>query len=253
MSLPTKSELGQYRNKTSITIENNKNHIKTKENSDISSNSNNKSDYIVLNIYNNIKQNNSESNTNITITDNTNENETVSNIIINNNNNIYYNNKDNYKSLNPKQQNIIYYDNERNNPNQYPYTDNSRNQNNLNKMDNNIIINKNILPIEIENNSAAPITPGMPPISKTEKEYIPKRKTKIFKNKFLKEEEKKRNCKKICLTIIFIILFFPIVLLCVALGGLHSTECCITCDDLSDVCKTLCCCCCKNNKKKRKI
>ena len=250
MSLPTKSELGQYPKESSIAIENNKNHIKTKENSDISYNLNNKSDYIVLNIYNNIKQNNSESNTNITITDNTNENETVSNIIINNNNNIYYNNNNNYKSLNPKQQNIIYYDNDRNNSNQYPYTDYFRNQNNLNKVDNNIIINKNILPVEIENNSASPITPGMPPISIIEKEYIPNRKTKIIENKFLKEEEKKRKCEKICLTIILIILCFPGILVHVVMGAFC---CCNTREDLRDVCKTLCFCCCKNNKKKRKI
>ena len=255
MSLPKSPDPYNYKKETSIEIENNCNPIKNKVNSE-NSNSNNKTDYFELNIYNNIKQKNDESNTDITLPDNTKENDTVSNLVINNNIYNNYNNINKFnKSLNPKVQNLIYYDNDRNNLFQYPFTDNLRNKNNnnINDVDNNSTNNKDKLSKEIENNSAAPITPGFTPISKINKESFPNRKNKNITYKILKKEKKINSCSKICCTILLIILLLPIFLICLGLGGSFSTtNSPITCDDLNYCCKALCCCCCKKNKKKRK-
>ena len=100
MSLPTKSEINKYQiNTTNNTI------------------SNNQSDLITLNIYNNTKNNTEESEVNINDTQET---------PINNINNNYISKK----SVMQPQNNYLYLDNIR--PNNYPLSDNFRNQMNPN-------------------------------------------------------------------------------------------------------------------------
>ena len=234
MSLPTKSDLVAYN-----------------EGGGIYGSSKSPNDVVILNIHGNNQLNNEDKSTEL--------NETEANLKLND----IYNNKIIKKSVIQRPNNILFYDNERDN--RYPLSDNFRNQlssndkylkpiNNINNnVINEVVIHQNNYPQNYnaiqQNIENAP--PMFNDIVDTNNNVIPNNQNQ---NEYFKEEESeefnyKECCKKVCKIIeitLLILLLIPLSLLCIyaiAKGGGGGI-----CSDSSHNSLDCDCNCCKNCK-----
>ena len=203
MSLPTKSDLVAY-------------------NADggIYGTSKSPNDVVVLNIYENNQLNNEDRSTEL--------NETEANLKLND----IYNNKIIKKSVMQRPNNILFYDNVRDN--RYPLSDNFRNQlnsndknlNPINNINNNaineVVIHQNNYPqnynVMQQNIENAP--PMFNDIVDTNNNVIPnnQNQNEDFKEEEFKEFDYKKCCKKVCKIIgktLLILLLIPLAILCI--------------------------------------